>query len=76
MAFKTDRRKGDLVYLFDMSRGVEVLRIKKGAYHSKAMKAVTAPSVTQDKFAAQPVGALDASLTDNGGTSFICPLFL
>jgi hypothetical protein len=76
MAFKTDRRKGDLIYLFDMSRGVEVLRIKKGAYHSAAMKSVTAPSVTQDEFAAQPVGALDASLTANGDTAFICPLFL
>ena len=76
MAFKSDRRKGDLIYLFDMSRGVEVLRIKKGAYHSRSMKSVTAPSVTEDKFAAQPVGALDASLTENGDTAFICPLFL
>ena len=49
---------------------------KKGAYHSKAMKAVTAPSVEQDPYAAQPVGALDASLTANGDTAFICPLFL
>jgi hypothetical protein len=40
------------------------------------MEAVTAPSVKQDKFAAQPVGALDASLTANGDTAFICPLFL
>ena len=75
-AFRTDRKRGDLVYLFDMSRGVEVLRIKKGAYHSRSMKSVTAPSVKQDKFAAQPVGALDTSLTDNGDTAFICPLFL
>ena len=35
MAFKSERRKGDLVYLFDMSRGVEILRMKKGAHHSK-----------------------------------------
>ena len=76
MAFKSDRRKGDYVYLFDMSRGVEVLRMKKGAYHSREMKSVTAPSVKQDKFAAQPVGALDQSLSDTGGTSFVCPLFL
>ena len=26
--------QGDLVYLFDMSRGVEILRMKKGAHHS------------------------------------------
>jgi hypothetical protein len=40
------------------------------------MKSVTAPSVKVDKFAAQPVGALDESLTANGDTSFVCPLFL
>ena len=71
MAFYSDRRKGDLVYLFDMNRGIEVLRMKKGAHHSRDMKSVTAPSVKQDASAAQPV----ASLTDNGGTSFVCPLF-
>ena len=76
MAFKEERRKGDLLFLFDMSRGVEILRMKKGAYHSKAAKSVTAPSVKVDKFAAQPVGALDQSLTENGDTSFVCPLFL
>lgn len=77
MAFRSDRRKGDLLYLFDMSRGVEVLRMKKGAHGSRKMKAVTAPSLPKtDKFAAQPVGALDQSLSDNGGTAFICPLFL
>ena len=34
MAFKEQRRKGDLVYLFDMNRGVEILRMEKGAHHS------------------------------------------
>ncbi len=76
MAFKEEKRKGDLVYLFDMSRGVEILRMKKGAYHSSKMKSVTAPSMKVDKFAAQPVGALDSSLSENGDTSFVCPLFL
>ena len=55
MAFYSDRRKGDLVYLFDMNRGIEVLRMKKGAHHSKYMKSVTAPSVKKDALAAQPV---------------------
>ena len=59
MAFKEQRRKGDLVYLFDMDRGVEVLRMEKGAHHSGDMKSVTAPSVTADRFAAQPVGVVD-----------------
>ena len=36
MEFKSHRHKGDLVYLFDMSRGVEVLRMKKGAHASAA----------------------------------------
>ncbi len=49
--------KGDYAYRFDMTRGVEVLRIKKGVKASKKMKSVTAPSMKQDKFAAQPVGA-------------------
>jgi len=73
MEFRTDRRRGDLVYVFDMNRGVEVLRIKKGgAYASKSMKKVTAPSVKSAQGAPQPV----ASLVDDGsGTSFICPLF-
>jgi hypothetical protein len=76
MEFFSDRRKGDLVFLFDMSRGVEVLRMKKGAHHSRKMKSVVAPSVTkEDKWAAKQVGSLD-SFSANGDTSFICPLFL
>jgi hypothetical protein len=75
MAFRTDRKKGDLVYLFDMSRGVEVLRLKKGVKASRKMKAVTAPSVKRDRFAAKPVDGLARISSDNGGTSYICPLF-
>lgn len=78
VAFRTDRRRGDLIYLFDMSRGVEVLRMKGGARASGRMKAVTAPSVRRDRFAARPVGGLAqaASFGDSGGTGFVCPLFL
>jgi hypothetical protein len=79
MAFRTDRRRGDLIYLFDMSRGVEVLRLQGGARASGRMKAVTAPSVRRDRFAARPVGSLDgraASFSDAGGSGFVCPLFL
>ena len=71
MEFKEQRRKGDLVYLFDMNRGVEVLRMEKGAHHSDEMKSVTAPSVKADKFASQAV----SSLSDDG-LGFVCPLFL
>ena len=45
VAFRSDRRKGDLVYLFDMARGIEVIRIKKGAHAAGRMKAVTAPDL-------------------------------
>ena len=74
MAFRTDRRKGDLVYLFDMSRGVEILRMKKGVNASRRMKAVTAPSVKRDPLAAKPVGALATNVGD-AGVSYVCPLF-
>ena len=82
VAFREDKRsrhKGSsLVYLFDMSRGVEVLRIKKGGAKAAArMKGVTAPSVRKlDRFAAKPVGGLSASASaSTRGTSFVCPLF-
>jgi hypothetical protein len=75
MAFKTDRRKGDLLYLFDMSRGVEVLRMKKGVDASRRMESVTAPSVKSDRFAARPVGSLDRSVSSAGSVSYVCPLF-
>ena len=75
LAFRTDRRRGDLVYLFDMDRGVEVLRVRRGAAASRRMKAVSAPSVKRDPMAARPVGALDANARIAGGVSYVCPLF-
>jgi len=75
MAFRTDKKAGDLVYLFDMSRGVEILRLKKGAKASRTMKSVVAPSVKRDGAASEPVGALARSSSASGGASFICPLF-
>jgi hypothetical protein len=62
----------DLVYLFDMSRGVEVLRLKQGTAKASKMKSVVAPNVKSAKFAAQPT----SSLVDTGDPNrFICPLF-
>ena len=69
--FRTDKKKGDYVYVFDMNRGVEVLKIKKGVKAASKMKKVTAPSVKSAKNAPQPV----ASLVDTGSESFVCPLF-
>jgi hypothetical protein len=63
--------RGNLVYLFDMNRGVEVLRIKKGGVKAaRKMKKVVAPSLKRSPYAAKPVSGL--SRTDSG---FICPLF-
>ena len=73
-AFRTDRKRGDLVYLFDMDRGVEILRLKKGVNASRRMKAVTAPSEKRDPLAAKPVGALATNVGD-AGVSYVCPLF-
>jgi hypothetical protein len=65
-----DKRKGDLVYLFDMSRGVEILRLKKGAHASARMRSVVAPSVKRDRFAAKVAGGLERR-----GGRYVCPLF-
>ena len=37
--------RGNLVYLFDMNRGIEILRLKGGAAASARMRKVTAPSM-------------------------------
>jgi hypothetical protein len=70
VAFKSDR----LVYLFDMARGIEVLRIKKGAHAAGRMKSVTAPDLGSDPTAARPVGSLDRSVAKDGRVSYVCPL--
>ncbi|HTE59651.1 MAG TPA: hypothetical protein VK631_04825 [Solirubrobacteraceae bacterium] len=76
MAFRTDRRKGDLIYLFDMNRGVEVLRLKKGAYQSRTMKSVVAPSLKSARYAAKLAGGLERTVNSDGSVSYVCPLFL
>ena len=63
-------------YLFDMSRGVEILRLDRGTGYSSKMKSVTAPNQKRDRFAAKPVGGLSASTAADGSVSYICPLFL
>jgi hypothetical protein len=74
VAFRPEgaKKAGDLVYLFDMSRGVEVLRLKKGTAAAASMKAVTAPSLRSTRYAAKAT----SSLVDTGDPNrFICPLF-
>ena len=60
--------RGERVYLFDMSRGVEVLRLRGGPGRSAAMASVTAPSVRSDPLAAVPVKSA-------AGGPLVCPIF-
>ena len=74
MAFRTDRRKGDLLYLFDMSRGVEVLRMKKGAHASRRMKSVTrADRRGAAASRAKPAGGLEADRSSDGSVELRLP---
>jgi hypothetical protein len=71
------RNKGGsrLIYLFDMSRGVEVLRLDKGSRMSATMRTVKSPKVKRDRFAAKPIGGLEVRTAADGSTSYVCPLF-
>jgi hypothetical protein len=61
---------GRYVYLFDMSRGIEVLKLKRGSSARAASRhrSVTAPSTGRDRYALKPAG----SLSDG---AMICPVF-
>jgi hypothetical protein len=59
---------GDLVYLFDMSRGIEVLRLKGGPANAARLATVREPRVAKDRLAARPVSGLTPG-------SLVCPLF-
>jgi hypothetical protein len=59
---------GDLIYLFDMSRGVEILRLKAGPSASSKLRTVQAPAADADPLAAVPVSSLEPD-------ALVCPLF-
>ena len=61
---------GRYVYLFDMDRGIEVLKLKSGtaAAAVSRLRSVAAPSVRRDRFAAVPVGGLERG-------ALVCPEF-
>jgi hypothetical protein len=61
--------RGDLVYLFDMDRGIEILRLKGGPLGSARLATVREPARRADPLAAVPVRASGSSAT------LICPLF-
>jgi hypothetical protein len=74
--YKSQRRSSDLIFLFDMARGVEVLRLKGDARKASKMKKVTAPSrKSRDRYAPKMVGALAQVANADGSTSYVCPLF-
>jgi hypothetical protein len=61
--------RGDLVYLFDMDRGIEILRLKGGPSASARLATVREPRRTRvDPLAKVPVSGLTPG-------SFVCPLF-
>lgn len=61
--------RGDLAYLFDMDRGVEILRVRAGGTAAAArMSAVAAPPQGRDRFASVAKSGL-------GGQGLVCPLF-
>jgi hypothetical protein len=60
--------RGDLIYLFDMSRGVEILRLAGGPSASSQLATVREPARNADPLAAVPVSGLTPG-------SLVCPLF-
>jgi hypothetical protein len=58
---------GNLIYLFDMNRGIEILRLKRGAHATARMKSVVAPSVRR--------AARYAAVSSLEGEKLVCPLF-
>jgi hypothetical protein len=63
---------GNLVFLFDMSRGIEILRLKGGTARVASLRTAHEPrsaGVRSDPLAARPVGGLTSG-------SLVCPLFV
>jgi hypothetical protein len=60
--------RGDLIYLFDMSRGVEILRMAGGPSASSLLPTVQEPAPDADPLAARPVSWLTPD-------SLVCPAF-
>jgi hypothetical protein len=63
--------RGDLVYLFDMDRGIEILRLKGGPHSSARMASVREPARRVDRLAAVPV----RGSASTGDGALVCPLF-
>ena len=61
---------GRYVYLFDMNRGIEIMRLKGGtaARAVRRLRSVSAPAARRDRFASVPTSGLEPG-------TFICPAF-
>jgi hypothetical protein len=62
---------GRYVYLFDMQRGIEVLKLRRRGTHRRyasRMASVTAPDAGRDRFAPRPASSLERG-------AMICPAF-
>ena len=59
--------RGNLIYLFDMNRGIEILRLKRGAQASARMRSVAAPRLRK------AAGYRAVSSLESG--DLVCPLF-
>ena len=61
---------GNMIFLFDMSRGIEILRLKSGTARVAKLRTAHEPrraSVRSDPLAARPVGGLTPGRTINHG---------
>jgi hypothetical protein len=72
-ARKSRHRSQDYVFLFDMARGIEVLRLREGGASASArMRSVVAPSVRKrDRYAMKVVKGSNLG----GDFAYVCPLF-
>lgn len=56
------------LYVFDMARGVEVLRLKRGVHSAARMATVRAPAAGRDPYRLVPVGS-------SAPGALVCPLY-
>ena len=60
--------RGKLIYVFDMDRGIEILRLKRGPRAAAELATVREPRRGVDRLAKRPVSGLTPG-------SLVCPLF-
>ncbi len=59
--------RGNRIYLFDMNRGIEILRLKRGAHASARMRSVAAPRLRK--------AADYRAVSSLESRDLVCPLF-